>query len=132
MADERPLEEQIRIEFRDKIAWITIDRPEVGNALNPPCRDRIRDLINELNVSHRARVIVLTAAGEKLFCPGADLSHVYDNDRADDVPDRVIGDPRRMMLDGQYTLFPAILDSARPAYRGYETVSPEVLRRILS
>jgi len=28
--------------------------------------------------------------------------------------------------------FPAILDSARPAYRSYETVSPEVLRRILS
>ena len=114
MADERPLEDQIRLEYRGKIAWITIDRPEVGNALNPPCRDRIRDLVLELNTNHRARVIVLTAAGEKLFCPGADLSHTYENDRADDVPDRVIGDPRRMMLDGQYTLFPAILDSDLP------------------
>jgi 2-(1,2-epoxy-1,2-dihydrophenyl)acetyl-CoA isomerase len=114
MADERPLDEQIRLEFRGKVAWITIDRPEVGNALNPPCRDRIRDLINELNVNHRARCVVLTATGEKLFCPGADLSHVYENDRADDIPDRVIGDPRRMMLDGQYTLFPAILDSDVP------------------
>lgn len=114
MADERPIEEQIRLELRGSVAWITIDRPEVGNALNPPCRNRIRDLINDLNVSKQARCIVLTAAGEKLFCPGADLSHVYENDRPEGVPDQVVGDPRRMMLDGQYTLFPAILDSDIP------------------
>lgn len=114
MADDRPLEEQIRLEYRGKVAWITIDRPDVGNALNPPCRERIRDLIDELNVSHRARCIVLTASGEKLFCPGADLSHTYESERADDIPERVIGDVRRMMLDGQYTLFPAILDSEVP------------------
>jgi len=114
MPDERPIEEQIRLEIRGSVAWITIDRPEVGNALNPPCRNRIRDLINDLNISKQARCIVLTAAGEKLFCPGADLSHVYEKDRPAGVPDQVVGDPRRMMLDGQYTLFPAILDSDIP------------------
>ena len=114
MADDRPIEEQIRLEHRGDVAWITIDRPQVGNALNPPCRDRIRDLINELNVSKRARCIVLTAAGEKLFCPGADLSHQYEKDRPEGMPQQVVGDPRRMMLDGQYTLFPAILDSDIP------------------
>ncbi|MEO0601181.1 MAG: enoyl-CoA hydratase/isomerase family protein [Myxococcota bacterium] len=96
------------------MAWITIDRPQVGNALNPPGRDRIRDLINDLNVSKQARCIVLTATGEKLFCPGADLSHVYEKNRPEGVPDQVAGDPRRLMLDGQYTLFPAILDSDIP------------------
>ena len=110
----RPIEEQVRLEYHGKVAVITIDRPEVGNALNPPCRDRVRDLFNEFNVNHRARAVVLTATGEKLFCPGADLSHVYENDRAEDIPDRVIGDPRRMMMDGQYTLFPAILDCDIP------------------
>jgi len=114
MAAERPIEDQIRLDLRGSVAWITIDRPEVGNALNPPCRNRIRDLINDLNVSKRARCIVLTAAGEKLFCPGADLSHVYEKDRPEEIPDQVVGDPRRMMLDGQYTLFPAILDSDIP------------------
>ena len=114
MADERPIEDQIRLDLRGSVAWITIDRPEVGNALNPPCRNRIRDLINDLNVSKQARCIVLTAAGEKLFCPGADLSHVYETDRPEGMPDQVVGDPRRMMLDGQYTLFPAILDSDIP------------------
>ena len=114
MADDRPLEEQVRLEYRGKVAWVTIDRPEVGNALNPPSRDRLRDIFREFNSNHRARAVVLTATGDKLFCPGADLTHSYQTDRADDLPERVIGDPRQMMLDGQYTLFPAILDCEVP------------------
>lgn len=111
---ERPLDEQIRFEIVDQVAWITIDRPEVGNALTPPCRDRIRDLLNSTNATHRARAIVLTASGSKLFCPGADLSYRYPRDVPDGTPDRVVGDARRMMLDGQYSLFPAIMDSDLP------------------
>jgi len=114
MADERSNEEQIRLEYRDDVAWITIDRPEVGNALSPPCRDRLRDIFNGFNTSRRARAAVLTATGDKLFCPGADLSHTHQIDRADHLPERVAGDIRRMMLDGQYTLFPAILDCEIP------------------
>ena len=114
MAEDRPIEDQIRLELRGPVAWITIDRPQVGNALNPPARDRIRDLVTDLNVSKRARCIVLTATGTKLFCPGADLSHVYEKDRPEGVPQQTVGDPRRLMLDGQYTLFPAILDSDIP------------------
>ena len=114
MADDRPLEEQIRLEYRGKVAWVTIDRPQVGNALSPPCRDRIRDIFKAFNTNHRARAVVLTATGDKLFCAGADLSHSTQTDRATDTPEQVVGDPRRMMLDGQYTLFPAILDCDVP------------------
>lgn len=114
MADDRPLEEQIRLEYRGKVAWVTIDRPQVGNALSPPCRDRIRDIFKAFNTNHRARVVVLTATGDKLFCAGADLSHSTQTDRATDTPEQVVGDPRRMMLDGQYTLFPALLDCDVP------------------
>ena len=114
MVDDRPLEEQIRLEYRGKVAWVTIDRPQVGNALSPPCRDRIRDVFKAFNTNHRARAVVLTATGDKLFCAGADLSHSSRTDRATDTPEQVVGDPRRMMLDGQYTLFPAILDCDVP------------------
>jgi 2-(1,2-epoxy-1,2-dihydrophenyl)acetyl-CoA isomerase len=114
MSDERPLDEQVRFEIVNQVAWITIDRPEAGNALSPPCRDRIRDLVASTNASHHARCIVLTATGQKLFCPGADLSHAAETDRAEGVPDRVVGDVRRMMMDGQYTLFPTLLDSDLP------------------
>jgi len=30
----------------------------------------MRDIINDLNVSYEARAIVITATGEKMFCPG--------------------------------------------------------------
>jgi len=83
--------------------------------LSPPCRDRIRDLVNRLNTSYEARAIVLTAAGEKMFCPGADLMYSRSAaERPEGVPDRAVGDAFRMMRDGQYTLFPAILDSDLP------------------
>ena len=115
MADERPIEEQVHLDYRDQVAWITIDRPDAANALNPPCRDRVRDILNGLNTSHRARAAVLTGAGDRFFCTGADLRHSYsDPDRSADVPERIVGDPRRMMLDGQHSLFAALLDCDVP------------------
>lgn len=114
MLDDRPLEQQIRLEYRGDVAWVTIDLPDVGNALSPLCRDRIRDIFKEFNISRRARAAVLTASGHKFFCSGADLSQTQETDRASDAPKRVVGDVRRMMLDGQYTLFPAILDCDVP------------------
>ncbi len=109
MSDTRPLEDQVRLEYRDRVAWITIDRPEVANALSPPCRDRIRDILNGLNTSHRARAAVITAAGDRFFCTGADLRHSYDDDRSTVVPERIVGDVRRRMLDGPHALFDALL-----------------------
>ena len=115
MTDVRPIDEQVRLEYRDRVAWITIDRPDAGNALNPPCRDRVRDILTGLNTSHRARCAVITASGDRFFCTGADLRHAYGPaDRSDDVPERIVGDARRMMLDGQHSLFAALLDCDVP------------------
>ena len=115
VADEHPLDEQVRLEYRGAVAWITIDRPEAGNALTPPCRDRVRDILNGLNTSHRARAAVITGADDQFFCTGADLRHSYgDPDRSPEVPERIVGDARRMMLDGQHSLFAALLDCDVP------------------
>ena len=115
VADERPLDEQVRLEYRGAAAWITIDRPQAGNALTPPSRDRVRDILNGLNSSHRARAAVITGAGDRFFCTGADLRHSYgDPERSPEVPERVVGDARRMMLDGQHSLFAALLDCDVP------------------
>ena len=115
MSDERPLEEQVRLDYRDSVAWITIDRPTAGNALTPPCRDRVRDILNGLNTSHQARAAVITGAGDRFFCTGADLRHSYGaRERSTHVPERIVGDARRMMLDGQHSLFAALLDCDLP------------------
>ncbi len=115
MADDRPLDEQIRFRIENDVAWITIDRPERGNALTPVCRDRIRDLLYALNGTFEARAVVLTASGTKMFCPGADIStdRVYAP-RPADAPELAVGEPRRMMLEGQLKLIPAIMDCELP------------------
>lgn len=104
--DERPIEEQIRLERRGGVAWITIDRPEVGNALHPAGRDRLRDIIEGLNRDRSARCAVIAAAGDRFFCTGADLRAGAGADSGVDV--------RRMMLDGQYRLFEAVFDCDLP------------------
>ena len=114
MADERPLEEQIVLEYRGDVAWVTIDRQQVGNAISPPCRDRLTEIFTELNNNQRAPAVVLTAAGEKLFCPGAELGYKYELGRPDHIPEMIVGDSRRRMLDGYYKLFPAIMDCDAP------------------
>lgn len=112
---ERALEDEIRYEVKDAVAWITIDRPERGNALSPQCRDRLRDLFLGLNGQLDVRAVVLTATGEKLFCPGADISADREPPvRPEGAPERAVGDVRRMMMDGQHTLMPAILDCDLP------------------
>jgi 2-(1,2-epoxy-1,2-dihydrophenyl)acetyl-CoA isomerase len=62
--------ETIQLEIRDQVATITLDRPEVMNALNPQMR---LDLIHALrHAPGQARAIVLTGAGDA-FCSGQDL-----------------------------------------------------------
>lgn len=115
MSDDRPQDEQIRYEVKNQVAWITIDRPEKGNALTPDNRNRIRDLVEGLNGQFEARAAVITATGQKLFCPGADIS--FDREqvpRPEGAPEPSVGEPRRMMLRGQHTLMPAILDCEIP------------------
>ncbi len=115
MADERAPEDQILFEVKNHVAWITINRPERGNALAPINRDRLRDLIEGLNGQLDIRAAVLTAAGDKMFCPGADISTDRENPpRPEGAPASSVGEARRMMLRGQHTLMPAILDADVP------------------
>lgn len=63
--------ETILCELEDGIGVVTLNRPEVMNALNAAMRVEIRQAVEDL--STRARVIVLTGAG-RAFCSGQDLT----------------------------------------------------------
>ncbi len=58
---------------RDGIATLTLDRPEVMNALHAPMIDEMIDALERLSATRSARVLVLKGAGRG-FCAGADLS----------------------------------------------------------
>lgn len=53
--------------------WITINRPEVMNCLSFPTLRRLRTLFASLRTDLELRAILITGAGEKAFCAGADL-----------------------------------------------------------
>jgi methylglutaconyl-CoA hydratase len=53
--------------------WITINRPEKRNAINAGVIAGIREGLRAAHAHGEVRVIVLTAAGDKAFCAGADL-----------------------------------------------------------
>jgi enoyl-CoA hydratase/carnithine racemase len=63
-------------EVRDRVAWITINRPGARNALNQAVRDGIREAFVRFNGDDNAAVGVLTGAGDKAFCAGGDLKEM--------------------------------------------------------
>jgi enoyl-CoA hydratase/carnithine racemase len=67
MADE------LLVERRGDVMWLTLNRPEVHNALNLALVNALIDALNAASTDETLRALVLTGAGEKSFCAGADL-----------------------------------------------------------
>ncbi|MBC7105779.1 MAG: enoyl-CoA hydratase/isomerase family protein, partial [Firmicutes bacterium] len=55
------------------IAFITLNRPEVRNALDPATWSEIRAAIRQCRQDDEVRVVVITGAGGKAFASGADI-----------------------------------------------------------
>jgi len=65
--------EFVRYEKRDHIAFITMNRPDVMNALHPPAHEELDGCWNDLAADDDIRVAVVTGAGERAFSAGNDL-----------------------------------------------------------
>ena len=63
----------VKFEKRGHIAWVTLNRPEVMNALHPPCHDELERIWNEFAADPDLWVGVLTGAGDRAFSAGNDL-----------------------------------------------------------
>ncbi|MFL9499635.1 enoyl-CoA hydratase/isomerase family protein [Rhodopseudomonas palustris] len=61
------------IEKRESALWITINRPDKRNAINAGVVEGITSGWKQAHDDAEVRVIVLTGAGDKAFCAGADL-----------------------------------------------------------
>lgn len=79
----RPL---VKVEDRDAVRWLTIDRDDVRNALNDNVLDALAEGIVTAVKNSDLRVIVVTGAGTRAFCAGGDLkpeSETFGFDHAD-------------------------------------------------
>jgi enoyl-CoA hydratase/carnithine racemase len=65
--------------LRNRIAWLTIERPGARNSLNKAVRDGLFDGVHTFNADDDADVLVLTGSGDKAFCAGGDLKEMSDS-----------------------------------------------------
>ncbi|MBS1793802.1 MAG: enoyl-CoA hydratase [Acidobacteria bacterium] len=70
--------QSILVEKRDKVAIITINRPDKLNSLNKTVHAEGVAALDELRADDSVRVVVITGAGEKAFIAGADISEFAD------------------------------------------------------
>jgi enoyl-CoA hydratase len=66
--------ETILYEKKDKVAWITLNRPEVLNAQNDTLRAELCKAVEIAKTDNDVSVVVITGAGDKAFSAGADIS----------------------------------------------------------
>ena len=61
------------VERRGAVAWLTVNRPEVRNALSLALTQHVAQTVRDLSHDRALRVIVLTGAGDRVFVSGADV-----------------------------------------------------------
>lgn len=66
--------ERILVTIEEHIATITLNRPEKLNALDPGMLGELENAIRHLDADRSVRVVLLTGAGERAFCVGADIN----------------------------------------------------------
>src|SRR2546425_2435483 len=72
----------VRYERSGSSALVTIDRPERRNAVDGETAEQLQECFERFERDDDARVMVLTGAGEKAFCAGADLKAIQTLDPA--------------------------------------------------
>lgn len=68
----------LKLELKDGICLITINRPESLNALNSELLRELDGVLDMVEENEEAKVVVITGAGEKAFVAGADISEMKD------------------------------------------------------
>jgi enoyl-CoA hydratase len=85
--------ENVRVAVEDRIATLTIDRPEKRNALSAGVRSDVKAALADIAVSAEARVVILTGAGDRAFVAGADIGEFADRTT---LEQRAAMDPPRL------------------------------------
>jgi 2-(1,2-epoxy-1,2-dihydrophenyl)acetyl-CoA isomerase len=110
------LEEQVMHRIEGGVSWITLNRPEVRNAMTGDQRERVIGLLEEASRDLAVRAVILTATGDG-FCTGADLRAGRPAEapaKPEGAPDRVMGDAARMIRLGAQRLISSVLDCEKP------------------
>ncbi len=68
--------ENILLKIENRIGFITLNRPEVYNALNAALLGELGEALDHIRENPEIGMVILTGAGEKAFVSGADISEI--------------------------------------------------------
>ncbi|MFJ8489604.1 enoyl-CoA hydratase/isomerase family protein [Streptomyces sp. NPDC094038] len=98
----------VRYVAAERVAHLTLDRPDALNALTPDQRDHVIHLLGEASADPGIGAVVITGTG-RAFCAGADL-----RGSGSGTAERVPGDVARTIRLGAQRLVAAVLDCEKP------------------
>ena len=104
---------EVKLERRDNLALVTLDRPDSLNAVNRALREALIDTLAEANADDAVRAVVITGAGDRAFCSGQDLAETVAY-TIDDVDD---------WLTRQHAMYQALRDLDKPCVVAWNGVA---------
>ena len=105
----------LRLDRDDAVLTITLDRPDVHNALDWRTREGLVAALEEASADLAVRAVVLTGAGDRAFCTGADLRVPMPTPpKPDGAPERAQGEVARGIASGWQRVVTAVLDCEKP------------------
>ncbi|MFJ9560001.1 enoyl-CoA hydratase/isomerase family protein [Streptomyces fuscichromogenes] len=104
----------VRYVTAERVAHLTLDRPDALNALTPDQRERIIGHLAEASADPGTGAVIITGTGRG-FCAGADLRGGTNTGGSGGAPaERVPGDVARTIRLGAQRLVAAVLDCEKP------------------
>ncbi|OPY74352.1 MAG: putative enoyl-CoA hydratase echA8 [Syntrophorhabdus sp. PtaU1.Bin058] len=61
-------------EVKDRVGYITLNRPDHHNSINKDILDQFSTILSACKHDDNCRILIITGAGEKAFCAGADIN----------------------------------------------------------
>ncbi|MGH8149730.1 MAG: enoyl-CoA hydratase-related protein, partial [Steroidobacteraceae bacterium] len=91
----------VKVDVAEQIAWVTLNRPEKRNAMNPTMNREMADVLETLELDAAAQVLVLTGAGDS-WIAGMDLKEYFR--QTDNAPEIMQERVRREASEWQWKL----------------------------
>lgn len=90
--------ETLDVKIEDNVAWLTLNRPDKLNSLNPTMMQELRNAFVDLDERDDVRVVVLRGAG-RAFCAGMDLKWSEELTDAERVEQGRLGEKTIAMME---------------------------------
>ncbi|HET7312237.1 MAG TPA: enoyl-CoA hydratase-related protein [Mycobacteriales bacterium] len=107
--------EGLRAHREGAVLTLTLDRPDVHNALDWKTREALVAALQEASADLAVRAVVITGVGDRAFCTGADLRvPMPAPEKPEGAPKRAQGEVARGIANGWQRVITAVLDCEKP------------------